>query len=121
MTQSPSTSQSFKRQLNAADDLLDCVVWEDVTVGELASQMAGIGRDSAGFGELEFLGFTSAMDGLSPLATPEVATCTGGGGCSRAQFFAGFTQRHPVYAPGTAGIYSNAAFLILLYAFEYSR
>jgi CubicO group peptidase (beta-lactamase class C family) len=38
--------------------------------------------------------------------------------CSKAEFFKEFGTKHPVYAPSTAPIYSNAAFQILGYAFE---
>jgi CubicO group peptidase (beta-lactamase class C family) len=103
---------------NATQDSLDLVAWEDVTIGDLASQMADIGRDYSGFGELELLGEESPMDGLPPLNASDVPSCAGGAGCDRAQFFAGFTKRHPVYAPGTAAIYSNAAYMILSYALE---
>ena len=36
----------------------------------------------------------------------------------RADFFDGFTKRHPVYAPFTTPVYSNAAFQILGYVIE---
>lgn len=34
------------------------------------------------------------------------------------EFFSGFLQRHPVFAPSTTPVYSNAAFQILGYALE---
>jgi hypothetical protein len=104
--------------LKATENPLDYVAWEDVTIGDLASQMADIGRDYSGFGELEELGVTSPTDGLPPLNSSAAIICAGGAACDRAQFFVGFTQRHPIYAPGTAAIYSNAAFIILSYALE---
>jgi len=110
--------QAAAEALSATEDSLDYVAWEDVTVGDLASQTANIGRDYSGFGELEILGVTFPTDGLPPLNDSEFAICAGGAGCDRAQFFAGFTQRHPIYAPGTAATYSNAAFMILAYALE---
>lgn len=36
----------------------------------------------------------------------------------KADFFKGFTARHPVYAPFTTPVYSNAGFQILGYVFE---
>lgn len=104
--------------LNATENSLDYVAWEDITLGELASQTAGIGRDYSGFGELEATGVTSPTYGLPVLNASEVAICAGGAGCNRTRFFEGFTRRHPVYAPGTAAVYSNAAFQILAYALE---
>ncbi|KUJ22846.1 beta-lactamase/transpeptidase-like protein [Mollisia scopiformis] len=107
--------------LNATQDSIDYVAWEDVTLWELASHMAGVGRDYAGFGELDGL-LDPAPDptalGLPPLNATEVATCAGGSMCSRAQFFAGFTERHPVFAPSTSPVYSNAALQIFAYALE---
>lgn len=107
--------------LNATADSLDYVAWDDVTLGDLASQMADIGRDYAGFGQIDGTMGPVADPyafGLPPLNASEQPPCVGGGYCTRAQFFAGFTQRHPVYAPGTAPIYSNAAYQILAYALE---
>lgn len=107
--------------LNATADSLDYVAWNDVTLGDLASQMADIGRDYAGFGQLDGAIGPVADPyalGLPPLNASEQPACGGGGYCTRAQFFAGFTHRHPVYAPGTAPIYSNAAYQILAYALE---
>ena len=105
--------------LNATQNPVDYVAWEDVTIGELASQTADIGRDFAGFGELDGLANVDGVAaGLPPLNASETAACYGGGYCTRVQFFAGFTERHPVYAPATAPIYSNAAYQILSYALE---
>lgn len=39
-------------------------------------------------------------------------------GLSCTEFFNGFTQRYPVFAPQTTPIYSNAAFRILSYVVE---
>ena len=104
--------------LNATENPLDHVQWEDVTIGQLASQMAGLGRDYSAFGQLELSGIEFPMYGLPPLAPIDRAICAGGGACNREQFFTGFTNRHPVYAPGSAAIYSNAAWTILGYALE---
>jgi CubicO group peptidase (beta-lactamase class C family) len=107
--------------MNATENSLDHVSWEDVTLGDLASQMADIGRDYAGLGEIAGLFYPVSHPyalGLPPLNASEQVICAGGGACTRAQFFSGFTKRHPVYAPGTAPVYSNAAYQILAYALE---
>jgi hypothetical protein len=107
---------------NATEDPIDHVAWEEVTIGDLASQLADIGRDYSGFGELSgpFAppGFTPAVAGLPPLDSLDTPICLGGSYCDRANFFRGFLKRHPVYAPSTNAIYSNAAYLILSYALE---
>jgi CubicO group peptidase (beta-lactamase class C family) len=113
--------QAAAETLNATQNPIDHVSWADVTLGELASQLAGIGRDYGGFGEAD--GPLSQVSdpialGLPPLNASEVVTCAGGAYCNRAQFFSGFTARHPVYAPSTNPIYSNAAYQLLTYALE---
>jgi CubicO group peptidase (beta-lactamase class C family) len=107
--------------LNATENPIDYVAWEDITIGVLASQLADIGRDYSGFGELDSIlnaGFDPTTAGLPTLNATETPVCEGGAFCNRQQFFQGFTERHPVYAPGTAPIYSNAAYMILSYALE---
>jgi hypothetical protein len=107
--------------LNATLDPLNHVSWQDITIGELASHMADIGRDYAVFKELAgpLAGVTDPSSlGVPPLNSSEIPICAGGSFCTRAQFFEGFTSRHPVYAPGTAAIYSNAGYQILSYVLE---
>ena len=112
--------QQAAQSLNSTDSL-DNVAWDEITIGELASHMADIGRDWEGLGTIGGILFPvnnpSAL-GLPPLNASEEAVCTGAPRCTRAQFFEGFTKRHPVYASSTAPIYSNAAFQILGYALE---
>ncbi|PVH78851.1 beta-lactamase/transpeptidase-like protein [Cadophora sp. DSE1049] len=113
--------QQAAQKLNATSNPLDHPSWEYITLGELASQQSGIGRDYAAFGELGSplrpLANPAAL-GLPSLNSSEVALCAGGSFCTREQFFKGFTQRHPVYAPATGAVYSNAAFQLLAYAVE---
>lgn len=106
---------------DSTENSLDYVAWDEITLGELASQMADIGRDYGGLGEIggpfDPVADPSAL-GLPPLNATELPVCAGGPFCTRAQFFEGFTKRHPVYAPSTAPIYSNVAYQILAYALE---
>jgi hypothetical protein len=92
---------------NSTEDSLDYLAWDEITLGELASQMADIGRDYEGLGEVggpfDPVSDPSAL-GLPPLNSSELPVCAGGPFCTRAQFFEGFTKRHPVYAPSTAPI-----------------
>jgi len=79
---------------------------QDITIGELASHMADIGRDCAGFKELAgplagvagpLAGVTDPISlGLPPLNSSEFPICAGGSFCTPAQSFEGFTSRHPV-------------------------
>ncbi|KAK0100307.1 hypothetical protein ONS95_008265 [Cadophora gregata] len=113
--------QQAAQTLNATSNPLDHPSWEEITLGELASQQSGIGRDYAAFGELSGLLrplSNPAALGLPPLNSSEAAICAGGSFCTREQFFRGFTQRHPVYAPATGAVYSNVAFQLLAYAVE---
>ena len=113
--------QQAAQTLNATSNSLDHPSWDEITLGELASQQSGIGRDYAAFGELGSplrpLANPAAL-GLPRLNASEAALCAGGSFCTREQFFKGFIQRHPVYAPATGAIYSNVAFQLLAYAVE---
>ncbi|KAF4630436.1 hypothetical protein G7Y89_g7707 [Cudoniella acicularis] len=86
------------------DEAADFVDWESVTIGELASQMSGISRDS------EF--------GFPPLNASDFQLCLQPGDCDRQQFFKAFTIEHPVFATATTPTYSNVAFQLLGYALE---
>ncbi|KAH8657601.1 beta-lactamase/transpeptidase-like protein [Tricladium varicosporioides] len=106
---------------NATEHPIDYVSWEDITIGELFSHTAGLGRDYEGVGAIGSPFFSrpnANTAGLPPLDANQTGTCIGATFCTRALFFQGFTKRHPVYAPGQAAIYSNVAYLILAYALE---
>lgn len=113
--------QQAAQTLNGTANPLDNPSWDEITLGELASQQSGIGRDYAAFGELGSplrpLANPAAL-GLPPLNSSEAALCAGGSFCTREQFFKGFTQRHPVYTPATGAVYSNVAFQLLAHAME---
>ncbi|KAL2072807.1 hypothetical protein VTL71DRAFT_12150 [Oculimacula yallundae] len=117
----PELEQAAQTQ-DAASNSIDFPSWDEITLGDIASHQAGIGRDFAAFGELggllRPLATPSSSLGLPPLDSSETAICGGGAFCTRAQFFEGFTKRHPVYAPGTGVIYSNVAFQLFAYAVE---
>lgn len=104
--------------LNATLNPLNYVSWESVTIGDLASQLGGIGRDYAELGQLTEEGINGVALGLPPLNASEIPPCGIDPLCTRAQFFEGFIQRHPVHAPSISPTYSNVAFQILGYALE---
>lgn len=95
------------------------VDWESITVGALASHLAGIGRDpthaaalSKVFGDL---GIPSQTDNSSSsCGDPSLVTLP----CNRSQFFTDFPTQHPIVASYETPVYSNSAFQILGYALE---
>lgn len=94
---------------------IDFVDWNSITVGALASHMAGISRDFA---------FGAALDaqlvsvGLPPVPSVNSSFCGDAiqVPCDRAAFFSNFFVQHPVEPPFSTPIYSNSAFQILAYA-----
>ncbi|KND89505.1 hypothetical protein TOPH_05786 [Tolypocladium ophioglossoides CBS 100239] len=106
--------------LPGAGNAVDRVQWQDVTVGALASQLSGIGRDYNN-ADMASMGFPWQEAGLPPLSPDEIPTCAGNTSqppCSRKEYFEGFIKRHPVLPPYTAPVYSNAAYRILSYVVE---
>ncbi|KAH8649162.1 beta-lactamase/transpeptidase-like protein [Xylariales sp. PMI_506] len=98
---------------------VDNVSWDTITVGALASQLAGIGRDAAyspGFAE-----FLSGL-GLVNQGGNSHSTCgnavQGMVPCNRTEFFEDFPTQHPTSSPFNTPIYSNVAYQILSYALE---
>ncbi|KAF7717343.1 Beta-lactamase domain-containing protein [Penicillium ucsense] len=98
-------------------DAVDYVNWGSITIGELASHLAGIPRD---YGELDLSGQAALMEqlGFPALSPAEIPPCGNPDPCDREQFFKGLIQRHPVVATSSTPVYSNAAFQILAYALE---
>ncbi|OCL06944.1 putative beta-lactamase [Glonium stellatum] len=94
--------------------------WSDITVGALASHMAGVTRDYSLF-DLSTQDYPFAALGLPTLNTSEIPPCGFGPGltsCSRQQYLKGVLSRHPVTAPFNTPIYSNAGYAILGYVIE---
>ncbi|TLS28289.1 hypothetical protein PpBr36_00018 [Pyricularia pennisetigena] len=94
--------------------------WEEITVGALASQLAGIMRDYAQVGEMATTldaGTRSAL-GLPPLPAADIPPCGPTRLCDRTQFFQGMGKVPPQYGPNKATVYSDTAFQILAYALE---
>ncbi|PYH85462.1 beta-lactamase/transpeptidase-like protein [Aspergillus uvarum CBS 121591] len=87
---------------------IDSVRWNEVTIGQLASHLAGIPRDY-GFVDLATLLPDPSAIGLPELSPAEIPSCG---------FFDGFLKRHPIVPTVTTLVYSNAAFQIIGYALE---
>ncbi|KAI6266144.1 hypothetical protein MCOR28_001271 [Pyricularia oryzae] len=95
--------------------------WEEITVGALASQLAGIIRDYAQVGEMGTTldASTRAALGLPPLPPADIPPCGPTRLCDREQFFQGMGKVPPQYGPNKATVYSDTAFQILAYALEH--
>ncbi|KAJ5605487.1 beta-lactamase/transpeptidase-like protein [Penicillium lagena] len=98
-------------------DAIDFLRWEQVTIGELASQMSGVLRDY-GFLDLALSIPNPASSGLPILPKSEIPPCGATIACNRTEFFHGLMAGHPVVPAGSTPIYSNAAYQILAYALE---
>ncbi|KAJ3561950.1 hypothetical protein NPX13_g8749 [Xylaria arbuscula] len=104
----------------ASEDPVMNVDWSDVTLGALASHMAGIMRDYALEGELtqEHNQTVLMGQGFPPAPLTEVPFCGEVIPCSRAQLFAGLAIIPPSFVPSQTPAYSNLAYQLLAYALE---
>ncbi|KKP00490.1 hypothetical protein THAR02_07403 [Trichoderma harzianum] len=103
-------------------DDIDHVRWEDVTLGELASQAAGIARDATD-GDLsaEITSFQAQGLGFPVLDKIEVPVCGVPGvtrPCTRKETFFYLLKQHPIFPSAHSPAYSNIAFTLLSYAQE---
>ncbi|KAI0193884.1 beta-lactamase/transpeptidase-like protein [Astrocystis sublimbata] len=103
-------------------DDINNVQWDDVTIGQLASQAAGIPREST-LNELVTIltpEEISAGLGLAPLPEGDEVTCDIDSVhfCSREETIRLLTKQHPLYASQQGPVYSNIAFTLLSYAQE---
>ncbi|KAK5451815.1 hypothetical protein LTS15_007538 [Exophiala xenobiotica] len=116
-----TAAQSYKNPLLSTN-------WSEVTVGSLASQISGIGRDFH-LGDLAIQSFQSPpvsdtvnIDGYPPLGNETIIECNSYGdtlpSCSRAQFLRGVIEHPPVYPSYATPTYSNLAYAILGLAYE---
>ncbi|OGM48014.1 alkaline D-peptidase [Aspergillus bombycis] len=99
---------------NVAQDPIRYVDWEDITVGQLASHMAGLPRNYC-VDSIEKQGY-SINDGLPPSAGTG-GTCTSSNS-SQAETLVALAHQPPVAPPGVTPIYSNVGFQILGYIIE---
>ncbi|KAI0509418.1 beta-lactamase/transpeptidase-like protein [Xylaria bambusicola] len=99
---------------------IDCIRWNEVTLGQLASQSAGIPRDPTynDLGaELDFA--QAAAFGFPVLEKPEIPICGAPGTnrtCTRTEMFSYLLRQHPSYPTAQSPAYSNIAFALLGYA-----
>jgi CubicO group peptidase (beta-lactamase class C family) len=113
----PELAEAAK-SCSAKDDPLTCPDWEEITLGALASHLAGLGRGRpvspapTAIGGLPITSF-----GLPPKPEVELLQCEKQP-CTRAESLRAFLQEAPVSAAFSTPIYSNGAYQILTYALE---
>ncbi|KAF1952137.1 beta-lactamase/transpeptidase-like protein [Byssothecium circinans] len=105
---------------NASFDGIRSVDWEDVTIGSLASQVSGVGRDYGVLGEI-----TQTEDmpmdwqpAFPPLSNSSKPSCGAWPLCTREEFFKGLDIMYPSYPAWQTATYSNIAYQLLAYALE---
>ncbi|KAI0423507.1 beta-lactamase/transpeptidase-like protein [Xylaria sp. FL1042] len=99
---------------------IDQVRWDEVTLGQLASQAAGIPRDPTGNEVAAELDSTQAAAfGFPPLKKAQVPICGAPGTnrtCTRTELFSYLLKMQPAYPTAHSPAYSNVAFALLGYA-----
>ncbi|KAI1372149.1 beta-lactamase/transpeptidase-like protein [Hypoxylon crocopeplum] len=105
---------------NAQYDPIMNVDWDQITLQDLASHMAGIVRDYAIEGELTQENNQTYLQskGFPPAPLNQVPVCGEAIKCSRAQFFTGLANVPPSFLPSWTAGYSNMGYQILSYALE---
>ncbi|KAK5137383.1 hypothetical protein LTR08_008961 [Meristemomyces frigidus] len=110
------------RNCSASSNALDCMDWDEITLGALASHMAGIPRDYSTPAELLVAGLPMPVEvyGLPPVPESDFPICgdTYTDACLKNPYLQGLTAEHPVYSPFTSPVYSNGAYELLMFAFE---
>ncbi|KAI1365730.1 beta-lactamase/transpeptidase-like protein [Xylaria arbuscula] len=99
---------------------IDCVKWDEVTLGQLASQAAGIPRDPT-YNDLgaEFDSTQAAAFGFPVLEKTQIPTCGAPGTnrtCTRSELLSYLLKQKPVYPTAQSPAYSNVAYALLGYA-----
>ncbi|KAH6869181.1 beta-lactamase/transpeptidase-like protein [Thelonectria olida] len=102
------------REMNkqaAAQDAINTVDWDSITLGALAAHQSGVGADY-----LVNLPGEWTTKGFPPADNATLLGCSGFFGqrpCNRTDFFAHFGKRPPVFAPFTTASYSNVGTILL--------
>ncbi|KAL8381980.1 hypothetical protein RB595_005982 [Gaeumannomyces hyphopodioides] len=102
------------------EDAVSQVEWDEVTLGALASHLSGIAADYA-IDFANFPGFNTTQRGLPPkknITDPGCAGIAGTRPCTEQDFFKGFGNRAPVFAPFSAPAYSNIGSPLLSFVVE---
>lgn len=103
---------------SAESDPLTCPDWHEITLGALASHLAGVGRGRPVTpAEQDIQGVPVVDLGLPPEPTTEFEQCESQP-CTRAESIRAFLQEAPVTAAFSTPIYSNGAYQVLTYVLE---
>ncbi|KAK3944610.1 beta-lactamase/transpeptidase-like protein [Diplogelasinospora grovesii] len=108
--------KDLKKEQEVNNDITT-VHWDQITLGALASHMAGIGADLAtDLADFPAPWTALGLPNLTTTQDAELPHCAGLFGlppCNETDFYATFGRRPPVYAPFTNPVYSNIGFAIL--------
>ncbi|KAJ1324101.1 serine hydrolase [Microdochium nivale] len=103
-------------------DDIDSVRWDEVTLGQLASHLAGIPRDPSQTDmSASLLPQQGAALGLPALDASEIPECGVTGllrPCSRSETIAQLLKQHPIFPTGHSPAYTNIAYTLLGFAQE---
>jgi CubicO group peptidase (beta-lactamase class C family) len=103
---------------SAKEDPLTCPDWDEITLGALASHLAGVGRGRSVTPAPPAIGGVPVTSlGLPPKPVIELAQCVKQP-CTRTESIRAFLQEAPVEQAFSTPIYSNGAYQILTYALE---
>jgi CubicO group peptidase (beta-lactamase class C family) len=99
-------------------DPLTCPDWHEITLGALASHLAGLGRGGPFAPAPTAIGGVPVTDlGLPPQPPVDIKQCESQP-CTRAEEIRMFLQEAPLEAAFSVPIYSNGGYQILAYALE---
>ncbi|TLD05218.1 uncharacterized protein PgNI_09994 [Pyricularia grisea] len=103
-------------------DDIDHVRWEEVTLGQLAGQLAGIPRDPAQTDlSAQYSQEQTMTLGLPPLSNEEIPQCGVPGllrSCTRSEMISQLLKQHPIFSTAYSPAYSNVAYALLGFAQE---
>ncbi|OGM50823.1 beta-lactamase [Aspergillus bombycis] len=109
-------AKQLRHNATMRGDKIDHLRWDEVTIGELASHMAGIIREYASV-DIAALS-ASTPEGFPGLPKSDIPPCGTKAACTRSEFFDGILKSHPILYTSSTPIYSNPSFQILGYALE---
>ncbi|KAK1977888.1 beta-lactamase [Colletotrichum cereale] len=93
---------------------LNFIPWDNITVGDLASHLSGLGGDIAT--DLAVFPGNWAALGLPPVANDTKPSCSGLGGtkpCTAKDLLTSLNKKPPVFRPHTTPVYSNIGLALL--------